>query len=585
MKLKGILLTSALTAMLGVGVFAGVSGYKNSASVSEVKAQPSSGKRFIFFKPTSNWDFDGAKFAAWCWGGDAGGGKTYVLNKTSDSAIYYFEMPTNVTGFKFVRTNSGGATDGSSNYPNPEWGATGDLSYSNNNNLYTMTSYSEGSWSSKEVPSEDGYYLTGSAHSWSFASAVKMTFNSDYSPLDSGDIAVLYKYTAATNEEIKVRSFKGANDDYYNAGSHSGFAYGSVLENGNFKFNSSANNKKFDIFFNGTNFYVTLHKERYTVTIVNKLYDGATCTGSEAGVNQMATETEVFNPTDSSKTGYVFRAYYTNEECTSTYVPNSSHTAPFTLYAKMTRDCYYMFGDETFMGAGHGWDIDTAHPVAAGSGNNRLEGVVTIPNSASSNNPVKVKPLRWNGNMVAESYSLGESRTFVSIDGDGNFSFTEGGNYAFYINNNNQVWFNIGEYVFHTKFLTEVGGTCVYQGGTNIETLQDVWADQKLAYNALSAADKKNITDVGFDGGNEKSSDDRLKMIAMYHYIVTKYGSAVFEDFIWGQTVAASSASFVRSLPETTETAVVTTTATVVVTVIAISTAAGFLFLKKKKNF
>lgn len=515
----------------------------------------------------------------------------FTLNSSRNRYEYAFTSTTQAE-FKLKNVNSwdGGIEINAGYGSDLDWSGKGwtDLTTNNGGNfkmkdagsyiIYfdkNITSYGNGVWAfgieKNDYPSDEGYYVVGSATNWEFDDDLIMYFNDDYSPLDTdGNIAVYYGYEAAANEEIKIRSYINGVRQWY----------GYNNTDNNYKFASAGS---YDIFYKDNTFYVSEHHERHIVTVTHVLFDGKTQTGTEQGVDELATEGEVFNPTALTKSGYAFRGYFTDANCTTAYTP-AQPTADFPLYAKFTRSCYYLFGDDAFLGTGHGWNVDYASPVSAGTGDNRLEGVAVIPNTASAQNPVCIKPLLYdtNGQMVAETYTLGEERAFVSLDNNGNFAFSEGGTYAFYVNNQNKVYFNIGEYVFHTKFLTEVGGVCNAQGKTVIANLQSVWAEQKSAYNALSAADKKNITDVGFNGGDEHSSDDRLKMIAKYHYIVTKYGTSVVEDFIWNQTIAASQSNNSKLLfgnDSSTEATVIIVT----VTTLAAIAVGGYFLLKKKR--
>ncbi len=447
--------------------------------------------------------------------------------------------------------------------------------------------------STVDEPASDGYYLVGSKTNNKYKNAPKMLAGEE---VILGNDAEYYDYAGTKDETLKVRMFIGGQDSwsYFKENEYStGIA--EADEQGNLVF---LKDEHIDIFAKWEeetpdnwqiNFYISKHAERYNVSVTNVLFDGASKTGTEAGADQQATEGATFTPDPSlSKEGYVFRGYFTDANCTTAYVP-AVLEGDTALYAKFTRDCYYLFGDATYMGEGHAWDIDAAHPVSAGTGDNRLVGTVVIPASASAEHPVKVKPLRWNGEMQPETYTLGEERTFVTIDEDGNFSFTEGGNYAFYIggtqDNYNKVWFNIGEYAFHAKFLSEVGDTCNAQGQTDPEALVAVWGDMKKAFNALSDEDQSNIRNVegGIDGGDEKSSDDRLKMIAKYSYIVHKYGTAMCEDFIWGGSYSASPfvANNTISSVEANNTMFVVIGAIFAVTLLGLTTC---LVIKKRKQ-
>lgn len=409
--------------------------------------------------------------------------------------------------------------------------------------LYILSSKTDGKYnvlweSQKDEPeSNETYYLVGSETNWKYKNAPQMDTTSKYK---EDNTAVLFDYEAKAGEEVQARGVFSGVDKWY----------GITGEGGdNLVFESAGH---YDIYLNASKqLSAAPAVARHDAIIVCYKYAGSSLETTEVK-NEIIYENVAYVP-QASIDGYICRGFFTSSTFDVEYVPQTLNTDKY-LYAKFTKSCYYLVGDDAFMGAGHGWNVDYATAVAAGTGSNRLVGAVTIPEGADEEHPVAVKPLLYtlvtdgvedpNGEpgFKAEYYTLGEERTFVSIDGSGNFAFTEPGTYAFYINNSNAVYFNIGEYAFHAKFLSEVGSVCAgIEGETKtIEELQTVWANQKAAYNSLSAEDKQNIIDVGFDGGDAESSDERLQMVAKYHRIVTKYGTALFEDFIWNNTISSN---------------------------------------------
>ena len=429
--------------------------------------------------------------------------------------------------------------------------------------------------SQRDEPEENGtYYLVGTETNWKYKNAPAMDTESKYL---EDNAAIILNYEAKAGEEVKARGVFGGQEKWYGT---------TGLDGDNLVFADAGH---YDIYLNSSlELSAAPAVARHDATIVCYKYAGSVDEGTEVQTN-IIYESVAFNPSV-SVSGYILRGIYTEYPFQHLYEPDIE-TSNVYLYAKFTKACYYLVGDDAFMGEGHGWNVDYASPVSAGEGQNRLVGTVVIPEGADAEHPVAVKPLRYGlqtdghedpsgtPGFIAEYYTLGEERTFVSLDLDGNFAFTEPGTYAFYVNNENAVYFNMGEYAFHAKFLTEVGGMCsgIEAGTKTVEQLKAIWADQKAAYNSLSAADKKNITDVGFDGGDELSADDRLKMVAKYNRIITKYGLSNFEDFIWNQE---SLSNRIGTTVNNSNTALLV----VVISVTAVIAGCGvaFYFLRKK---
>ena len=396
-----------------------------------------------------------------------------------------------------------------------------------------------------DVPDEEGYYIKGSAIGWRYETAVKMT------NVDNGNVAEYYELSVAVGDEIRVCSYYTDRTPYeqwsevgddFDPDDPESIGYKS--EN-NFKFKIAGS---YDIYAKYEDkdddgnaefyFYVATHVERVIVTLAGKQFSGKQYSGEVTLARPEVIAGQPYTVPSIPMEGYVQLGAYTDFACTTPFVDGTvieSNTMLHIVYMKLG---FYLAGgdDPTF-------SVENA-TYLPGDGQNKTAGAVVVPNTASEEHPYKVKPLEYvadagegHPGWSAIFYEMGheEQPAFVSIDNDGNFAFTIEGTYAFYVNNENKVWFNGGEYAFHARFLEEVGGTCNAQGGTNLTTLKAVWGEMETAFNALSEDEIAAIREVGFNGGDEHSTDDRLKVIAMYHYIVWKYGTAEFKDFMFGQ--------------------------------------------------
>ena len=99
--------------------------------------------RHIFLLDNCEWDKDGAKLAIYYWNGGSNGWCGFLGKVVGEDHLYEGWIPSSYTNLKFVRDNS------SATSPNftDQWDATGDLSISGTDNLFTMSSFSNGSWS------------------------------------------------------------------------------------------------------------------------------------------------------------------------------------------------------------------------------------------------------------------------------------------------------------------------------------------------------------------------------------------------------------------------------------------------------
>ena len=455
-----------------------------------------------------------------------------------------------------------------------------------------------------DVPAADGYYLLGSKTDYKYAGAPEVPELAE--PDEDNNVAILLDYDAKEGEKYKVKYYNESEgkNDWGSTIAVEGL--GTLDEDGNFVMSKDAH---IDIFVKwekvseepevwAMKFYIAEHAERYNVTFKGLFYEGKDLEKTINVVDtQRATENVNFEVNEErlAQSGYVLRGVYTDNTFEHEYTATKLAAAT-ELFVKYTKSGYYMTGDETFLGEGHGWNVDYSEMIEEHNVGNRFEGTITVPAGVDADHPMLVKPLHYEGQdnegktvWASAYYEMGINPSteqkweysFVSVDESGNFKFVKPGTYAFYVYDTNKVTFNSGEYAFHAAFLSQVGGECKNDGSTDLEALKVVWGNMKTAYNALDEADRLEIYNTGFDGGDEESSNDRLRMIAKYNYIVTKYGTAEFEDFIWGQTVTPKVGNNVMFLNNSNNTGLIIIISVSAISVISI---AAFLMLKKRKE-
>ena len=438
-----------------------------------------------------------------------------------------------------------------------------------------------------DVPAEDGYYLQSSVIGWKYATAIKMT------DVVGDNVAQIMNQSFAAEEEVRVRSYFDPRldpseplDQWANPGNGQE-EYGEPTQGGNFKITVAGNYDVYAKYENGFKFFVAPHVDSFEITMVGHKTTGIVDEGEFELATQYAYADSEFVPDIPEQSGYACRGVFTDEECETPYQPKE-YTAAGTLYVLYTKVGYYLAG-----GADQTFSIDTA-TLLHGDDKNKIVGTVVVPAGTTAENPYKVKPLEyaadagegkpgWKPIGYEPGYDPEHAPDFVHFDEDSNFAFTEPGTYAFYVNHENKVWFNGGLYAFVQSFLDEIGGTCNEQGKTNLTVLHEKWEAMEVAYGKLSPEEQQQIKDKGFNGGDEHSEDDLEKMIAKYAYIVTKYGAAQFNDFIWNQNDIAPAYNTGIEALTTAE----NNTMIIVISAIAASTAIALgvlLVLKKRKH-
>ena len=121
--------------------------------------------RHIFLKDNCGWSNDGAKLAIYYWGG-LEGWCGFLKTVPGDATLFEGWIPSNATHLKFVRYNSSQSNPGSWDYTNDIWNVTGDLTIPSDNNLFTMTEFSNGTWSGYTKYGKFRMYEDSKAINW-----------------------------------------------------------------------------------------------------------------------------------------------------------------------------------------------------------------------------------------------------------------------------------------------------------------------------------------------------------------------------------------------------------------------------------
>lgn len=443
-------------------------------------------------------------------------------------------------------------------------------------------------WVEPDVPAEEGYYICGEfsgVPSWKYDGATKMTPTSQ-----DGNVAYEMNFPLAVDDELRVRSYFTDRDKYdqWATVGNGTEAYGEKSGD-NFKITAAGN---YDIYAKYEQkagddsskfyFYVSPHVESYEIEMTAVKFVGATKEGTQAQESQIAYDNQVFAPIQPAMSGYALRGYFTDADCTVAYEPHK-FSADGHLYAKYTKAGFYVIH-------GPDWSIDeAAEMMTAGIGpNNKAEAAVTVE---TKNETYSFVYYNEEGKMSGQS-GLGKEYAYAVYE-ESHIKFTETGTYAVYwtkddaADNPNMIFLNDGSTAYCTTFLTATGGECkVDEHGvvtTDVEKLQTVWAAQKTAYQALNDGAKAEIVKVGFDGGKEDGTVAE-QLMARYHYIVCKYGSERFENFIFPEAapIAPSSAYIEFGSINSAD----NTTMIIIIAVAAVSALAfsALLIIKKKKQ-
>ncbi len=161
--------------------------------------------------------------------------------------------------------------------------------------------------------------------------------------------------------------------------------------------------------------------------------------------------------------------------------------------------------------------------------------------------------------IVFNAWTLGNYFR-VSIKTDGKLHIKEAGSF------------------FCNDFINDIANICDETGlNTNIEALQEEWLEQKAAYQQVEY--KQEIVKLGFNYF-ESPKNIFEEMMNKYYYIIHKYGSEQFENFLFPDMELISPQS--SYINDTYTNSSFTTMIIISVTVVSISLLTTFIISKKK---
>lgn len=427
------------------------------------------------------------------------------------------------------------------------------------------------------VPAADGYYLQGSAIGWDYEHALVMTPTSQ-----DGNLAYYMGLTVAVNDEIRARRYLTSEVTF-----EQWAVFGNTkiheetigeMSGDNLKFTKAGT---YDLYFKEENsqlkLYIAEHVDTYSISMTAVKFEGATKEATVAQEAQLAYSNVDFEPVQPVIEGYASQGYFTDEDCTVAYVPHK-YEAAGQLYARYMKVGYYVIS-----GAGN-WKIENAVPMmtAGIAETNKAEAAVTV---ANKNETYSFVYFNEAGIMEGHDGLDKEYAYAVYVSEGSHIKFTETGTYAVYwAKGDNKIYLNDGSTAYCTTFLSATRGVCelVNKSEEYISSLQTVWTAQKNAYQALNDGAKAEIVKVGFDGGKEDGTVAE-QLMARYHYIVCKYGSEKFENFIFpGAEAIAPSVRYYNEFDAAGD----NTTMIIIIAVAATSALAfgALLLIKKRKH-
>ena len=447
-----------------------------------------------------------------------------------------------------------------------------------------------------DVPEHDGYYIVGSKSEWKYSGATELTGGED-----EQNYAKLLNYTVSVGESFKVRSHLSGVDTWFSINGAEG-------DEGNY---SSETEKAVDIFASKDGkLYVFDHSEPVQAPKYYYSLNGA------ADVEMTPNgETEVMSASLSFKAGdeLTFKVSESPYEEKTTYAAEPKEDVQYTnvelvenklVFAQDYSGSLYLNieGETGKLWAGHlegyylvgthcGWNVKhgiKAPEKAGEAGTFVLAGVELAENA-------KVKFYHF-GDHVYEDLSQGyveinpeklkiAEGIAAALDG-GDLKFNAAGCFDIYLNTNDDNYLSVEKngYTpadlddFLTKFDNDLSVVCNTLGSDDyLIKLKGEWSRQSSAFKLLSATDQKTIHDAGFD----YEGDGKLgTMIAKYRYIVNKYGTAEFNDFIWNQDVVVVG----NSMPELSTDSNVMLIVIITISAVSVASLGALLILKKKKR-
>ena len=446
----------------------------------------------------------------------------------------------------------------------------------------------------QNIPPSDGYYLLSSLNDFRFDNLtenfdgfLKLT---DLDPNENdGFIAKYEGYQAQKDEAVMISGYFNGGEERCCAEEHYSFLGDNWrtsywTPNGDryiYPFNVAFT---YDFYLKANGEFVIKPTDAHVVTVnyvlFNPTYAGIETTTIAA---IMVANGEQFVDTLEEYVwlrGLEADALYTGE-----LYEDSALTIPFTggyltedieVYGKCYQNAPYLVGDICLNNSGAApWTVDSGKMYTTVASRSKIKDDIfyqdlavtinfSVPTTASSSDPIHFSTLMmltvsggYQQYLIEPQYcpfDLAQEYDFASVSNDHlKIAFTRGGNFtglayasvAMTMDENGVTNAIVGIDVelflleednelanFTDGFLLSIGNTCDANGATDLEALETAWLQQKIVYLMLSDTSKAIIQNVGFDGGNENGNNVE-KVIAKYAYIITKYGTDTFDDFIF----------------------------------------------------
>ena len=385
-----------------------------------------------------------------------------------------------------------------------------------------------------DIPAEEGYYICGEFSGndeWRYDPNGRMTDTTE-----GGNVAYTMNFSLAAGDKMRVRSYFNDQEP-----KDRWAKLGNVIdeEDPERLFDKDGENivarvaGYYDVYakYESDDFvyYVAPHVESYDVTMVGVKYAGAAKETTFELAGQIAYQGDEFEPALHDQSGYVTRGVYTDEACTTEYVKQEL-SQDTTLYVKYTKVGFY-----ALVGASE-YSVDGAKLMdTEGIGENNKAEVYLAGVKANDTYSF----VYYDGGMSGQSGLGANVPESVAVYEEGHVKFVADGNYAIYFGKDNLVYINAGLAAYLTNFLTQTGAECK-GNDTDLDKLAAVWEEQEAGWSLLSNEEKARISNP--------STEDELKdliaeMTTRYVYIVEKYGTAKFHDFIWERDYSGTQAA------------------------------------------
>ena len=516
-------------------------------------------------------------------------GDSYYVSNIQLSAgteVKFIEAPTSTNSFVWFKAEEGKTSSGSEvgyEIVHSEEDDDGNfiINYAGTYNLYFNPTNNWYSIEDVNYNPVEGYFIMGDVSGvdhWQYNNPVVKMNNTT----QGGNVALKMNQPFGVGDKIRVRGYHAEENPkviWGNPGDNAEAVaeYGNI-DGQNFEFTKAG---AYDIYAKKEGgvlyFYVAEHAITYNIQMTGVLFEGKVRASTvDLGI-QLAYKGQTFNPELSDRTGYVRKGVFTDANCTVEYTP-SVFTGADNLYVKYIKVGFYILhSDSTPAYSIDGADLMLTDGI---SPQNKAEGTIV----ANVGTTFSVGEYKADGTMGGHSGLGSDSYGYVS-NVDGNFVFSVAGTYSiFWSAGDNKVYITKGIEAFLSYFLSEIGGICDAQGvDTNLTTLHNAWVRQEAAYNALVDTDKAKITAMGFDCSKATEADknkDEYKMVKMLSYIVLKYGTNRFNDFVFNTDHVVNISPFGLNTAQMNNG---TIALIVIIGVVAIS-ATSFLVIKHKKK-